>query len=66
MIVCGDFCQLSSVKGSPVSSSAISIKGFLALALWMKFQMVLLTDVMRQRGDYDFMRILDKIRKRKH
>ena len=40
VIVCGDFCQLSPVKVSPVYSSAISIKGFLALDLWKKFQMV--------------------------
>ena len=51
VIVCGDFYQLPPVKGSPVYSSAISIKRFFALDLWKKFQIVELTKVMRQRGD---------------
>ena len=33
VIVCGDFFQLSLVKGLPVYSSAASIKGFIALDL---------------------------------
>ena len=49
VIVCGDFYQLSPVKGSPVCNSATSIKGFLELDLWKKFQMVELTAVMSQR-----------------
>ena len=60
--MCGDFYQLPPVKGSPVYSSATSIKGFLALDLWKKFQMVELTEVMCQRGDHDFIRVLNKIR----
>ena len=59
---CGDFCQLPPVKGSPVYNSATSIKGFLALDLWNKFQMVELTEAMHQRGDNDFVRLLNKIR----
>ena len=62
VIVCGDFYQLPPVKGSPVYSSATSIKGFLALDLWKKFQMVELTEVMHQRGDHHFIRVLNKIR----
>ena len=62
VIACGDFYQLPPVKGSPVYSSATSIKGFLALDLWKKFQMVELTEVMHQRGDHHFIRELNKIR----
>ena len=61
VIACGDFYQLPPVKGSPVYSTATSIKGFLALDLWKKFQMVELTEVMHQRGDHDFIRVLNKI-----
>ena len=62
MIVCGDFYQLPRVKGSSVYSSTASIKCFLALDLWKKFQMVKRTEAMRQRGDHDFIRVLNKIR----
>ena len=54
--------QLPSVKGIPVYSSAASITGFIALDLWRKFQMVELTEVMRQRGDFEFISLLIKIR----
>ena len=64
VIVCDDFYQLPPVKASPVCSIATSIKGFLALYFWKKFQMVELTEVMRQRGDYDLFRVLNKIRER--
>ena len=60
VIVCGDFFQLSLVK--VLSVSAASIKGFIALDLWRKFQMVELTEVMRQRGDFEFISLLNKIR----
>ena len=62
VIVCGGFFQLPPVKGLPVYSSAASIKGFIALDLWRKFQMVELTEVMRQRGDFEFISLLNKIR----
>ena len=62
VIVCGDLFQLPSVKGIPVYSSAASITGFIALDLWRKFQMVELTEVMRQRGDFEFISLLIKIR----
>ena len=62
VIVCDDFFQLPPVKGLPVYSSAASIKGFIALDLWRKFQMVELTEVMRQRGDFEFISLLNKIR----
>ena len=30
--------------------------------MWKKLQMVELTEVMRQRGDHDFIRVINKIR----
>ena len=62
MIVCGNFYQLPPVNVSPVFSSTTSIKCFLALDLWKKFQTVERTEAMRQRGDHDFIRVLNKIR----
>ena len=56
------FFQLPSLKDLPVYSSAASIKGFIALDLWRKFQMVELTEVMRQRGDFEFISLLNEIR----
>ena len=61
-INCGDFFQLPPVKGLPVYSSAAPIKGFIALDLWRKFQMVELIKVMRQRGDFQLISLLNKIR----
>ena len=46
------FSQLPPVKGLSVYSGAASVKGFIALDLWRKFQMVELTEVIRQRGDF--------------
>ena len=63
VIVCGDFHQLPPVRGLPVYSSTISTKGLLTLNLWLKFKMAELTEVMRQRDDYQFNNILNKIRK---
>ena len=60
--VCHDFLQLPPVKGLPVYISAASIKGFIPLDLWRIFQMVELTDVMLQRGDFEFISLLNKIR----
>ena len=56
------FFQLPPLKDLPVYSSAASIKGFIALDLWRKFQMVELTEVMRQRGDFEFISLLNEIR----
>ena len=47
VIVCGDFFQLPPVKGLPVYRSAASIKGFFALELRRKFQMIETTEVLR-------------------
>ena len=55
------FFKLPPVKGLPDYSSAASIKGFIALDLWRKFQIVELTEVMRQRGDFEFISLLNKI-----
>ena len=60
-IVCGDFYQLPPVRGLPVYNSTTSIKSLLALDLWPKFKMAELTEVMRQREDYQFINILNKI-----
>ena len=62
VIVCGDFFQLPPVKGLPVYSSAASIKGFIALDMWRKFQMVELTEVMAQSDDFELISLLNKIR----
>ena len=66
VIVCGDFYQLPPVKVSLVNSSATSIKDFHALDLWMKYQMVEMTKVMRQRGDHDFTRVINKEEEDEH
>ena len=47
VIVCSDFFQLPPVKDLPVYRSAASIKGFIALELRRKFQMVEITEVLR-------------------
>ena len=62
VFVCVDFFQLPPLKGLPVYSSAESMKRFIALDLWRQFQMVKLTEVMRQRGDFEFISLLNKIR----
>ena len=62
VIVCGDFFQSPLVKGLPVYSSAASIKDFIALDLWRKFQMVELNKIILQRGDFKFISLLNKIR----
>ena len=62
IVLFGDFFQLAPVKSLPGYSSAASITGFIALDLRRKFQMVELTAVMPQRGDFEFITILNKIR----
>ena len=62
VIVCGDFLQLPQVKDLTVYSSAESIKGFIVLDLWKKFHMVELIEVMHQRGTFEFISLLNKIR----
>ena len=63
VVVCGDYFQLPPVKGLSVYSGAASIKGFIALDLWRKFQMVELTEVIRQRGDFQFISLLTLLNK---
>ena len=60
VIVCDDFYQLPPVKGLPVYSST-TIKCFLTLDLWHKFKMAEMTEVMRQRDDYQIINIFNKI-----
>ena len=62
VIVCSDFYQVPPVRGLPVYSSTTSIKVLLTLDLWHKFKMAELTEVMRQRDDYQLINILNKIR----
>ena len=63
VIVCGDFYQLPPVRSLPIYiSSTRSIKSLLILDLWRKFKMAELTEVMRQRENYQFINILNKIR----
>ena len=64
VIVCGDFLQLPRVKDLTVYSGAASIKGFIVLDLWKKFHMVELIEVMHQRGTFEFISLLNKIRER--
>ena len=62
VLVCGDLYQLPLVKGAPIYSSADNIKGYLSLELWNNFKVVELTEVMRHRGDLEFISFLNKIR----
>ena len=56
------FFQLPPVKGPPFYRSVASIKGFIASDLWRKFQRVKLTDIILQRGDFELISLLNKIR----
>ena len=60
VIVCDDFYQLPPVRGLPVYSST-TIKCFLTLDFWHKFKMAEMTEVMRQRDDYQIINIFNKI-----
>ena len=62
VLVCGELYQLPPVKGAPIYSSTDNIKGYLSLELWNKFKVVELTEVMRQRGDLEFISFLNKVR----
>ena len=62
VLVCGDLYQLPPVKGDPVYSSTNNIKGYLSLELWNNFKVVELIEIMRQRGDLEFISFLKKIR----
>ena len=64
ILVCGDFYQLPPVVGKPVFmfNDTETSEGFLMLDLWHKFKMIELTEIMRQKGDIDFIKLLNKIR----
>ena len=53
--------SVTSVRGLLVYSSTKSTKILLALDLWRKSKMAELTEVMRQREDYQFINVLNKI-----
>ena len=61
VLVCGDLYQLPRVKGAPIYTSTDNIKRYLSLKLWNNFKVVELTEVMRQRGDLEFISFLNKI-----
>ena len=62
VLVCGDLYQLPRVKGAPIYTSTDNIKRYLSLKLWNNFKVVELTEVMRQRGDIEFISFLNKTR----
>ena len=62
VIVCGDLYQLPPVRGLPIYiRSTTSIKSLLTLDLWQKLKMAELPEVIRQRENYQFINILNKI-----
>ena len=61
-LVFGDVYQLPPVEGAPIYSSTDNIKGYLSLELWNNFKVVELIEIMRQRGDLEFISFLKKIR----
>ena len=65
VVVLGDFLQLPSVRGKPIYALIDDherIEGFLSLDLWNIFKFAELTEVMKQRGDIEFIEFLNKIR----
>ena len=54
VLVCSDLYQLPPVKGAPIYSSTDNIKEYLSLELWNNFKVVDLTEVIRERGDLEF------------
>ena len=62
VIVCGDLYQLPPVRGLTIYiRSTTSIKSLLTLDLWQKLKMAELPEVIRQRENYQFINILNKI-----
>ena len=63
IIICGDLYQLPPVTGTPVYMHDSShIQGILGLELWRNFHLAELTEVMRQRGDIQFIDLLNQVR----
>ena len=56
------FAGLSIVVLEENQYMLLLIEGFLSLGLWNIFKFVELTEVMRQRGDIEFIEFLNKIR----
>ena len=61
VLVCGDLYQLPPVKGAPIYSSTDNIKGYLSLELWSNFKVAELIEIMRKRGDLEFISFLNTI-----
>lgn len=65
VILCGDLYQLPPVgaKSLYILDNNINvINGMLSLDLWRKFKLAELTQVMRQRNEFEFVEILNKVR----
>ena len=61
VLVYGNFYQFPLSRGGRVYLSISSIKGCLSLDLWRKFLSAELTEVAKERGESDFIRLLKKI-----
>ena len=62
VIVCGDLYQLPPVTPPSIFAGKNSIKGLLTQDLWHKFCIAELNEVMRQKGDMEFINLLNKVR----
>ena len=63
IILCGDLYQLPPVLGKPVYEHDVSfLQGLLSLELWKQFLLAELTEVMRQKGNDQFISLLNQVR----
>ena len=65
VVLLGDFLLLPPVRGKPIYACVDEIEKtdrLLSWNLWHMFQFAELTEVMRQKGDAEFINLLNKIR----